>query len=134
MRGRLGLRVGTSHVAKDGTLVEPFVVGSVWGNFSGDNKATVTSLGTTFGPFKDEGDDVWGVLSGGLNVFSPSGRSSAFAKADWSFGDDARRLERQARHAPKLVTMNTPLPLRVRASRSGRRSHDVAKRDEWREG
>jgi autotransporter family porin len=87
-RGRLGLRIGTSHVGKDGTLVEPFVVGSVWGDFSGDNKATVNSLGTVFGPFKDKGDDVWGVVLGGLNIFSPSGKSSAFAKADYAIGED----------------------------------------------
>jgi outer membrane autotransporter protein len=82
------LRIGTSHVGKDGTLVEPFVVGSVWGDFSGDNKATVNSLGTVFGPFKDKGDDVWGVVLGGLNIFSPSGKSSAFAKADYAIGED----------------------------------------------
>jgi outer membrane autotransporter protein len=92
VRGRLGVRVGTSHTAKDGMLVEPFVTGSVWGDFSGDNKATLTSLGTTFGPFKDHGDDVWGVVSGGVNVFSQSGRTSIFAKLDVVVGEDTDGL------------------------------------------
>ena len=87
VRGRLGLRVGTSHVARNGGVIEPFVVGSLWGDLSGDNKATVTSSGTGFG-FTDKGDDVWGVVSGGLNLFGASGRSSAFAKVDYTFGDD----------------------------------------------
>jgi outer membrane autotransporter protein len=87
VRGRLGLRVGTSRLTRDGGVIEPFVVGSLWGNLSGDNKATVTSSGTSFG-FTDKGDDVWGVLSGGLNLFAASGNSSAFAKVDYTFGDD----------------------------------------------
>jgi outer membrane autotransporter protein len=86
VRGRLGLRVGTSYVANDGGVIESFVVGSLWGDLSGDNKATVTSSGTNFG-FTDKGDDVWGVVSGGLNLFGASG-GSAFAKLDYTFGDD----------------------------------------------
>jgi len=34
-RGRLGLRVGTSSEVWEGTTMEPFVVGSLWGNLSG---------------------------------------------------------------------------------------------------
>jgi outer membrane autotransporter protein len=86
VRGRLGLRVATSYVAKDGEVIEPFVVGSLWGDVSGDNKATLT-FGTSFG-FTDKGDDVWGVVSGGLNLFDASGRSSAHAKVDYTFGND----------------------------------------------
>jgi autotransporter family porin len=40
VRGRLGLRVGTSVQAWAGTTMEPFVIGSLWGNLSDDNKAT----------------------------------------------------------------------------------------------
>jgi outer membrane autotransporter protein len=87
VRGRLGLRVGTSRLTSDGGVIEPFVVGSLWGDLSGDNKATVTSSGTSFG-FTDKGDDVWGVVSGGLNLFAASGNASAFAKVDYTFGDD----------------------------------------------
>lgn len=37
VRGRLGLRVGTSYRVWSGTTMEPFVIGSVWSNLSGDN-------------------------------------------------------------------------------------------------
>jgi outer membrane autotransporter protein len=47
VRGRLGLRVGTSVQAWAGTTMEPFVIGSLWGNLS-DNKATLVSTGTSF--------------------------------------------------------------------------------------
>jgi hypothetical protein len=67
--------------------MEPFVIGSVWGHLSGENKATVTSLGTTSGPFTDEPDDVWGVGSTGVNFFSPDAQTSVFAKLDVTFGD-----------------------------------------------
>jgi outer membrane autotransporter protein len=39
VRGRLGLRVGTSVQAWTGTTMEPFVIGSLWGNLSDDNKS-----------------------------------------------------------------------------------------------
>jgi hypothetical protein len=48
VRGRLGLRVGTSVQAWAGTTMEPFVIGSLWGNLSDDNKATPVSTGTSF--------------------------------------------------------------------------------------
>ncbi|MGH6804257.1 MAG: autotransporter domain-containing protein [Methyloceanibacter sp.] len=87
VRGRLGLRVGTSREVWSGIVMEPFVIGSVWGNLSGDNKATVTSLGTSF-QFTDEPDDVWGVASTGVNFFSPGASTSLFAKLDVTFGDE----------------------------------------------
>jgi autotransporter family porin len=37
VRGRLGLRVGISMQAWTGTTMEPFVIGSLWGNLSDDN-------------------------------------------------------------------------------------------------
>jgi autotransporter family porin len=88
VRGRLGLRVGTSREVWPAIVMEPFVIGSVWGNLSGENKATVTSLGTTFGPFTDEPDDVWGEVSTGVNFFSPGANTSLFAKLDVTFGDE----------------------------------------------
>jgi len=88
VRGRLGLRAGISRTLSNGALVEPFVIGSVWGDFSDDNSAAVTSLGTPFGPFTDDGDDVWGVLSAGINGFAQSGRISGFGKVDVIVGDE----------------------------------------------
>jgi outer membrane autotransporter protein len=86
VRGRLGLRVGTSFTTADGMTIEPFLIGSVWGNFTDTNKATLVSNGTAFG-LEDELDDVWGEVSAGLNFF-PSPLSAVFAKVDVSFGDD----------------------------------------------
>jgi autotransporter family porin len=87
VRGRLGLRVGTSREVWSGIVMEPFVIGSVWGHLSGDNKVTVTSLGTTF-RLEDEPDDVWGVASAGVNFFSPGASTSLFAKLDVTFGEE----------------------------------------------
>ncbi len=91
VRGRLGLRVGTSYQAWEGTTLEPFIIGSVWGNLNGDNRATLVSNDTTF-RLTDEVQDVWGVISGGLNIFNPGGNTSAFAKVDVTFGDDVDGL------------------------------------------
>jgi autotransporter family porin len=87
VRGRLGLRVGTSYQMWPGVTMEPFVIGSVWDHLSGDNQATLTSSGTTF-TFEDEPDDVWGVVSGGVNFFNPSAQTSLFAKVDVAFGEE----------------------------------------------
>ena len=42
----------------------------------------------SFGPFTDEPDDVWGVVSTGVNFFSPNAQTSLFAKLDVTFGDE----------------------------------------------
>ncbi|MBM3545207.1 MAG: autotransporter outer membrane beta-barrel domain-containing protein [Alphaproteobacteria bacterium] len=87
VRGRLGLRVGTSYQAWAGTRFEPFVIGSLWSHLSGDNQATLVSSGTTF-RFEDDIDDVWGEVSAGVNFFNPSASTAVFAKVDVTFGDD----------------------------------------------
>ncbi|MGH6735654.1 MAG: autotransporter outer membrane beta-barrel domain-containing protein [Methyloceanibacter sp.] len=87
VRGRLGLRAGTTMQAWEGTIMEPFVIGSVWGNFTDDNQATLVSTGTTF-RFQDDLDDVWGEVSAGVNFFNPSATTAVFAKVDVTFGDD----------------------------------------------
>jgi autotransporter-like protein/autochaperone domain-containing protein len=88
VRGRLGLRVGTTMQVWAGTTMEPFVIGSLWGNLSGDdNQATLVSTGTTF-ILKDDLQDVWGEVSAGVNFFNPSANTSVFAKLDVTFGDD----------------------------------------------
>ncbi len=88
VRGRVGLRVGTSYDLWPEIRMEPFVIGSLWGTLSGENTATVTSLGTTFANFSDEPDDVWGVVSTGVNFFSPGTQTSLFAKLDITFGEE----------------------------------------------
>ncbi|HUU25691.1 MAG TPA: autotransporter outer membrane beta-barrel domain-containing protein, partial [Methyloceanibacter sp.] len=87
VRGRLGARAGTTMQAWEGTMMEPFVIGSLWGNFTDDNQATLVSTGRTF-RYQDNLDDVWGEVSGGVNFFNFSQTTSVFAKVDVTFGDD----------------------------------------------
>ena len=87
VQGRLGLRVGTTTQLWTGLTAEPFVIGSVWGNLSNDNQATLVSTGTTF-QLEDKLQDVWGEVSGGVNFFNPSANTSVFAKVDVTFGDN----------------------------------------------
>jgi autotransporter family porin len=87
VRGRLGLRVGTSYQVWPDTTMEPFVIGSWWSTLSGDNQVTLTSTNTTF-RFEDAPDDAWGVASAGVNFFNPSKQTSVFAKVDVTFGEE----------------------------------------------
>src|SRR4029450_13776690 len=79
VRGRLGLRAGTSMPGGTAPTMEPFVLGSLWGNLSDDNQATLVSTGTTF-KLEDNLQDVWGEVSAGVNFFNPSANTSVFAK------------------------------------------------------
>ncbi len=87
VRGRLGLRLGTTMSAWAGATMEPFVIGSVWGNLSGGQTATLTSNHATFN-FEDSPADVWSDVSAGVNFFNPSASTSVFAKFDATFGND----------------------------------------------
>ena len=87
VRGRIGLRVGTSTDVWEGTTIEPFVIGSLWGTLSGAHNATLTSSGRTF-EFSDEPEDVWGVVSAGVNFFNPGAQTAVFAKLDYTFGEE----------------------------------------------
>jgi outer membrane autotransporter protein len=91
VRGRLGLRAGTTMNAWEGTMMEPFVTGSLWGNFTDDNSATLVSTGSTF-RYQDNLDDVWGEVSAGVNFFNLSQTTSVFAKTDVTFGEDVTGL------------------------------------------
>ena len=87
VRGRLGLRAGTTTEVREGTLMEPFVTCSLWGNITDGNSAALVSSGRTL-RFEDELDDVWGEVSAGVNFFDFSQTTAVFAKADVTFGDD----------------------------------------------
>ena len=87
VRVRLGLRAGTTSEVWEGTLMEPFIIGSVWGNLSDDNQATLVSTGRTF-QFQDDPENVWGEVSAGVNFFNFSQTTSLFGKVDVTFGDD----------------------------------------------
>lgn len=84
--GRVGLRIGTQFMS-GGHRVEPFVVGSLWHEFEGDNSVQLTSAGFVL-PIADEIDDTYGEVGGGINIFSLSGNFSAFAKGDVRIADD----------------------------------------------
>ena len=89
VRGRVGLRLGTSTDVWESTTMEPFIVGSLWGTLSGDHHATLTSTGTTF-KFTDEPEDLWGVVSAGVNFFNPGAQTAVFAKVDYTFADQTQ--------------------------------------------
>jgi outer membrane autotransporter protein len=87
VRGRLGLRLGTSTQASENMVMEPFLVGSLWGTLSGSHSASLTSAGETF-TFTDKPEEVWGVVSGGVNFFNFASNTAVFAKVDVTFGDE----------------------------------------------
>ena len=87
MRGRLGMRIGTTIVAER-VRYEPFIGVSALYEFLGDNAAEVTS-----GPYVLKATDnltgALGEVSGGINVFSLTGNGiTAFLKGDIQFGKD----------------------------------------------
>ena len=69
--------------------MEPFVIGSLWGNLTDSNEATLVSTGTSF-RLDDDLDDVWGEVSLGANFFNPTASTAVFAKLDVTFGDDVK--------------------------------------------
>ena len=95
VRGRLGLRVGTSYEAWEGATLEPFLIASVWSNLSGENNASVVSSNTTF-EFVDEPEDVWTVLSAGANIFNPGAQTTVFAKLDVTLADETEGVSAKA--------------------------------------
>jgi len=86
VRGRLGLRVGTTYEVWENTIIEPFVIGSYWKDFTDSNETTLVSVGQTF-DFYDSVADGWGEISAGLNLFNPDANTAVFAKTDFVFGD-----------------------------------------------
>ncbi|MFA5900261.1 MAG: hypothetical protein WC829_14245 [Hyphomicrobium sp.] len=90
LRGRLGLRLGTSYVS-GGHKLEPFIGASAWHEFDGDNKISLSSGGYDLVAQDDTGG-TFGEVSGGLNVFSlGSDGVSGFVKGNVQFGEDNLR-------------------------------------------
>jgi hypothetical protein len=90
LRGRLGLRVGTSFVS-GGHKVEPFIGASAWHEFEGDNKAQLSSGGYDL-TAEDDAGGTFGEVTGGLNVLSLGADGvSGFVKGNAQFGDDNLR-------------------------------------------
>ena len=88
VRGRLGLRVGTSFKAAQELTVEPFVIGSVWHEFKDDNQAALISTGATLFNLADSLTGTWGEVSAGVNLYNIGAGASGFAKVDVVLGDD----------------------------------------------
>jgi len=76
--------------------MEPFAIGSLWGNLSDNNQATLVSTGTILN-LEDNLEDVWGEVSAGVNFFNPSANTSVFAKLDVTFGDNIDDVGGKAR-------------------------------------
>jgi hypothetical protein len=68
-------------------IFEPFVVGSVWHEFEGDNKASFMSAGYVLA-FKDQPEETYGEVGGGINLLSATSGLFAFAKVDALVGGD----------------------------------------------
>jgi hypothetical protein len=85
--GRVGIRVGTAFV-NSGYRVEPFLGLSALYEFLGDNTASLTSNGYSLSADNDT-KGAMGEVSGGVNLFSlDNSGTSAFAKGDFTFGED----------------------------------------------
>ena len=54
VRGRLGLRLGTSFKVAQELTAEPFVIGSVWHEFEDQTSAVLNSGGTLFNLLDDQ--------------------------------------------------------------------------------
>ena len=91
VRGRLGLKVGTTFGGGESLTVEPAVTASVWHEFGGDNGATITAGGATF-DLSDSMDETWGEVSGMVTLYAQGSGISAFGKVDVLLGEDIEGL------------------------------------------
>ena len=115
-----------------GTTMEPFVIGSLWGNLSDDNQATLVSTGTSF-HLKDNLQDVWGEVSAGVNFFNPSANTSVFAKLDVTFGDNIDGVGGKAGMRGQLVGLRFSFSAGAPRCRNRRpESGTSAPRSTWR--
>lgn len=89
LRGRLGLRAGMSWDSGN-MIFEPFLVGSVWHEFEGDNEVNLTSGGSV--TVSDQAEQTYGEVGGGINVLDADGGMSLFAKVDALVGGDIESI------------------------------------------
>lgn len=87
LRGRLGLRMGTSYIA-DNYRMEPFIGAGVWYEFEGQNSVSATSGGFQLTAI-DNIEGAIGEITGGVNVISLGGDGvSGFVKGNVQFGEN----------------------------------------------
>src|SRR6185295_16325063 len=87
LRGQLALRLSGDFLTGDTTL-QPFIMGGLGHEFSGDNNLLMTSGGNSL-LIADRPVETFGVASLGLNIFGTSGWSG-FIRGDGMFGTDYR--------------------------------------------
>jgi outer membrane autotransporter protein len=97
VRGRLGLRVGTSRLTRDGGVIEPFVVGSLWAT------SPATTRRPSLRPAPVSASPTRATTSGAssraASTSSPRAAIRAPSPGRLHLRRRYRRLRRQARHA-----------------------------------
>jgi len=87
LRGRLGVRLGTSYL-NGGYRIEPSVTAGVWHSFAGDNSGMLTSGVYTLNLTDASSHLTYGEVGAAVNVVELGSRWSGFVKGDVRFGDD----------------------------------------------
>ena len=89
VRGRLGVRVGTTFISEEVTL-SPDLIGSVWREFKGDDSVTIGGFGSTFPEFSvsDNIDPTFGDLSVGLDAVGNAAGWSGFLRGHYQFSNN----------------------------------------------
>ena len=87
IRGRVGVRVGTSYL-NNGYRIDPSLTAGVWHAFAGDNSGTLTSGMYTLNLTDANSHLTYGEVGLGLNVVELASRWSGFVKGDVRFGDN----------------------------------------------
>ncbi|MGH6726733.1 MAG: autotransporter domain-containing protein, partial [Pseudolabrys sp.] len=87
LRGRLGVRVGTSYL-NGGYRIEPSVTAGVWHAFAGDNSGMLTSGVYTLNLTDASSHLTYGEVGAAVNVVELGSRWSGYVKGDVRFGDD----------------------------------------------
>ncbi len=87
LRGRLGARTGFAYETRTLALV-PDVTMSVWREFQGDNKATISPPSVGDLTVAQDAGSTFGEVALGLNAVSRTTSWSAFARGHVQFGED----------------------------------------------
>ncbi len=86
LRGSVGVRL-TGNADFDVLSLKGSLVGRLWNEFDGDNKAVVTSAGQSIA-LSDDFGGAFSEVTAGVSVYSRSGRVSAFVNTGVKFKDE----------------------------------------------
>ena len=112
VRGRLGLRAGTTMQAWTGTMMEPFVIGSLWGNLSDNNQATL-DLHRHYVPLPGQSARRVGRGLGGRQLLQLLADHIRVRQGRRLLRRRPHRCWRQGRHARRLVGPLASRPMSV---------------------